>query len=110
MQSIRSEKYITLQHNNKDFDLSKDEYTRWLCLLEGIDIVDKKMHQFGRRLKNENVDWIKPLAFQKYITERFETMKCDLDELEKAETTHDFNIHTSYTKPTCTTSSVPALQ
>lgn len=109
MQSTQSEKYITLRHNNTDHALSHDEYVRWLCLLEGIDIVDKKMHQFGRRLKNESVDWIKPLAFQKYITERFETMKCDLDEINKNEDNFDFTVTNNFTS-ICTTSSEPALQ
>jgi hypothetical protein len=26
----------------------------------------------------ENVDWVKPIAFQKYINERFHSMKHDL--------------------------------
>jgi hypothetical protein len=107
MQSTQSEKYITLKHNNKDFDLSIDEYSRWLCLLEGIDIVDKKMSQYGSRLKNEDVDWIKPLAFQKYITERFESMKNDIEESENSEEQKEFTIIKH--KTTCITSQEPAL-
>lgn len=103
MQSKQSKKYITLNHNKDTIDLSFDEYSRWLCLLEGIDLVDKKMKQYGSRLKNENMDWIKPLAFQKYITERFESMKFELEELDKQD-----SIKTK--EQVCTTSLEPILQ
>lgn len=63
--------------------MTKSEYTRWLCLLEAVDIVSGKMKQLGHRLQNEDMDWIKPLAFQKYITERYESMKCELEILEE---------------------------
>jgi len=65
--------------------MSKSEYARWLCLLEAVDIVSGKMRQFGHRLHNEDMDWIKPLAFQKYITERYESMKCEIEALEENE-------------------------
>jgi len=103
MQSKRSENYITLNHNKSTIDMDFDTYSRWLCLLEGVDLVSKKMKQYGNRLKNENMDWIKPLAFQKYITERFESMKFELSELDKNE---EFN--QSIDKK-CTTSSEHAL-
>lgn len=83
MQSKQSEKTVNLKIKNNNEEMSYDAYIRWLCLLEGIDIVSQKMKQYSHRLKNENMDWIKPLAFQKYITERFNTMKCDLEEAEK---------------------------
>ena len=80
--------------------MSTDEYVRWLCLLEAIEVVSSKMNQFGYRLQNKDVDWIKSLAFQKYIDERFETMKCDLHDLE---TNEEFKI-AQHTRPiSCTT-------
>jgi hypothetical protein len=105
MQSKQSKKYITLNHNKTTVDMSIDEYSRWLSLLEGIDIVNKKMKQFGSRLQNEDTDWIKPLAFQKYISERFESMKFELTELDKLkqiELVEEMHI--------CTTSQEPILQ
>ena len=53
-----------------------DELTRWACLLEGIDQVSKKYNELGESMDTD--DWIKPLAFQKYIDERFHSMKHDL--------------------------------
>ena len=49
-----------------------DELVRWCCLVEALEVVDK---QEGN---TDNDKWIKPLAFQKYIDERFHSMKHDL--------------------------------
>ena len=106
MQSKHSEKTISLNLNKGQTTLSYDEYVRWLCLLEGVDLVSKKMKQFSHRLKNQDMDWIKPLAFQKYITERFETMKSDLEE---AENNPDLQLINSQQTSVCTTSLEPAL-
>jgi hypothetical protein len=103
MQSKQSEKYITLEHNNETINMTFDTYARWLCLLEGVDFVERNMKKFGKRLKNEEIDWIKPLAFQKYITDRFESMKFELTEIDKNE---DFQI---LNDNLCTTLPVPAL-
>jgi hypothetical protein len=75
--------------------MSYDEYARWLSLLEGIEIVGKRVEQLKKRSGLQEVDWIKPLAFQKYIDERFESMKSDLDELEKQNI--EVNIHSCTT-------------
>lgn len=58
----------------KEMDI--DELTRWACLLEGIEQVSKKYEDMGESMDTN--DWIKPLAFQKYIEERFHSMKHDL--------------------------------
>jgi hypothetical protein len=102
MQSKQSEKYITLNHNKGAVDMSLDTYSRWLCLLEGIDLVSKNMKTYGSRLKNEDMDWIKPLAFQKYITERYESMKFELTEIDKQK-------ELAENTQVCTTSLEPAL-
>lgn len=86
MQSTSLENYITLNINGKDSVMSLDEYSRWLCLLEGIEFVSKRVDQLKKRSNTpavDEIDWIKPLAFQKYIEERHESMKSDLFELEK---------------------------
>lgn len=54
-----------------------DELTRWACLLEGIEQVNNHYEDIGRDM-NSTDEWIKPLAFQKYIDERFHSMKHDL--------------------------------
>ena len=68
--------------------MTEDEYSRWLCLLEGVEFVSKRVEQLKKRSSvtgAAEVDWVKPLAFQKYIEERYESMKSDLHELEKQE-------------------------
>ena len=62
--------------NGKTYEMTIDEMTRWACLLEGIEQVSKKCREIG--LGDNDDCWIKPLAFQKYIDERFHSMKHDL--------------------------------
>ena len=49
-----------------------DEFVRWTCLIEALEVVGGKVES------SDNDKWIKPLAFQKYIQERFHSMKHDL--------------------------------
>tara|TARA_R100001015_G_C4608166_1_gene163341 strand:- start:1138 stop:1371 length:234 start_codon:yes stop_codon:yes gene_type:complete len=54
-------------------EMEFDELVRWACLIEALEVVGGK----------EDVDidsdkWIKPLAFQRYIDERFHSMRHDL--------------------------------
>jgi hypothetical protein len=42
---------------------------RFACLYEGVSIASKKAKELGIN-PDKNSDWIKPLAFQKYIKER----------------------------------------
>ena len=50
-----------------------DELVRWACLIEALEVVGSQ--------EDVNIDsdkWIKPLAFQKYIDERYHSMRHDL--------------------------------
>lgn len=60
----------------KEINMGIDELTRWACLIEGVEQVANKCDELGYSKNND--DWIKPLAFQKYIDERFHSMKHDL--------------------------------
>jgi len=73
MSSHTSKKQIKVSCKTKEHDLTVAEYARWLCLIEGIELVAKKAQQMKMDLRND-LDWIKPLAFQKYIVERYESM------------------------------------
>ena len=57
-------------------NMDMDEFTRWACLIEGMEQVAKKYDELGKSMDTD--DWIKPLAFQKYIEERFHSMRHDL--------------------------------
>lgn len=75
MPSVPSKKYITVECKENKHKLTVDEYTRWLCLIEALDFISRKALQFKVNLYDKDVDWVKPLAFQKYIVERFDSMK-----------------------------------
>jgi len=102
MQSILSKKYVTVETKNGVRKLKAAEYARWLCLIEALDIVSKKATHFKMDLQNKDVDWVKPLAFQKYITERYESM------IEEVSMNEAINISTK--DKICTTLLEPALQ
>ena len=62
--------------NGNNINMDINELTRWACLIEGIEQVAAKCEQIG--MSKDNDDWIKPLAFQKYLDERFHSLKHDL--------------------------------
>ena len=62
--------------NGTEIKMGIDELTRWACLIEGVEQVSNKCEELG--YGRDNVEWIKPLAFQKYIDERFHSMKHEL--------------------------------
>lgn len=82
MRYLTSENQIEFSTKNKTENMSLDEYSRWLCLLEGVELVSKKAQEININV-NTSMEWIKPLAFQKYIEERFESMKDEVEHFEK---------------------------
>jgi len=104
MHSASLKKYITVDTKLGPQKLKVEEYTRWLSLLEALDIVTRKASQFKVDLQSKDVDWIKPLAFQKYIVERYESM---VDEVINNE---QINCPTTIKKAKCTTLQEPVLQ
>ena len=65
----------TLKSNNKpktEYTLSEFEIARWMSLIEAVDIIGSKIDQLGA--KGSDVNWVKPIAIQKYIDERTESM------------------------------------
>jgi hypothetical protein len=57
--------------------MTLETYARWMCLMEAIDVIDKtaKVHNIDL---DKRTDWIKPLAIQKYINERYPGMLHDV--------------------------------
>jgi hypothetical protein len=85
MQSTTSRKTINVELKNKTEAMSVETYARWMCLIEAIELVCSKAKQIKVDTAT-NMDWIKPLAFQKYIEERFESMINEIDTHEKENT------------------------
>jgi len=73
--------FITVHSKTKEHKLSKIEYARWLCLIEAIDLIERKAQDLKSDMISDDF-WIKPLAFQKYIDQRLETMILDVDREE----------------------------
>lgn len=63
--------------NNGTIEMDKKTFTRWLCLMEAFHIIDRKAEDLGINLGDEDI--VKPLAFEKYIQQRFESMLLDVD-------------------------------
>lgn len=68
---------IDIQTKSKTYTLKKEEYARWLCLIEAIDLIERKASELKTDIISDDF-WVKPLAFQKYIEQRFETMILDI--------------------------------
>ena len=71
---------IEIKHNETslepeiDYKNNLDFLARFACLYEGVNIACDKAEQLGIN-PEKNLNWIKPLAFQKYINEREKDMK-----------------------------------
>jgi hypothetical protein len=57
MQSTTSRKTIEVKLKEKTENLSMKEYSRWLCLIEAIELVCTKAKQIKVDTAN-NIDWI----------------------------------------------------
>ena len=57
---------------------NNEKLSRWLALMEGIEIIEQKASDL--KVDKAEVDsLLKPLALQKYINERFNSIKLELD-------------------------------
>jgi len=62
--------------SNKTHVMSVDTYTRWLCLAEALQLINQQAVKSKMDL-DKNDSWIKPIALQKYIKQRFPAMNHD---------------------------------
>lgn len=73
--------FIAVETKNGMQKLKKAEYARWLCLLEAMHLIETKGQDLKIDMNNDDF-WVKPLAFQKYIDQRLETMLLDVEREE----------------------------
>jgi hypothetical protein len=66
---------FTLKNGNV-VEMILDEFVRWVCLSEGVTEVKQKCIELGMSANDDS--WVKPLAFQKYIKERFHSVRHDV--------------------------------
>lgn len=74
---------LTSPKTKKKYEMSEYEISRWASLIEAVDIIDRKASQMG--VKGAAVNWVKPIAIQKYIDERTESMLFEIQEDLKKE-------------------------
>tara|TARA_B100001057_G_scaffold421539_1_gene442541 strand:+ start:300 stop:572 length:273 start_codon:yes stop_codon:yes gene_type:complete len=79
---------LKLKTPKQEVTMSHYELCRWFSLLEAVDIIDKKCETLGK--DSDDINWVKPIAIQKYIDERTESMlfelKSDLEAEEQCTT------------------------
>jgi hypothetical protein len=69
--------YATFNTPGGELNMTKDCLARWLCLMEAFHIIEKKSQDLNINLEKQ--DWVKPLAFEKYVQQRFESMSLDME-------------------------------
>lgn len=58
--------------SGENVSMNSDEIARWSCLIEAVDIISEKGAQMKMDMTKNN--WVKPIAIQKYIDDRLDTM------------------------------------
>jgi len=75
LDDIRNSKNITVKFKGEE--MSAYGMARWLLLMESIDIIEKSAEKMDINL-DDYKQWVKPLAMQKYINERTQSMVADV--------------------------------
>lgn len=73
----QTKRTLTSTKKDRSYDMSEYEICRWMCLIEAVDIIEQKFQQLGG--KGNGVNWVKPIAIQKYIDERTESMLFEIE-------------------------------
>jgi len=72
------DKVVSKDYPNEDYLENKDLLSRWIALMEGIELIETKAVQLN--ISKAIVDELmKPLALQKYIAERFVSIKSEIE-------------------------------
>lgn len=61
-----------------------DFVARFACLMYGVNVAADAAERLGMNTDKDN-RWIKPIVFQKYIDERYEDMKFNINKSLKGE-------------------------
>lgn len=64
---------IELVRNGKTESMPIDMFVRWACLIDAVDVISEKCDQL--KLDKDDDSWINPSAIEKYINDRFYSMK-----------------------------------
>ena len=71
------QQYVTINKSNgTSEEMTIETYTRWMCLVEALDVITQVAER--KKIDLSNNDWVKPIALQKYISERYLSMLHDV--------------------------------
>ena len=71
------QQYVTINKSNgTSEEMTIETYTRWICLVEALDVITQVAER--KKIDLNNNDWVKPIALQKYIDERYLSMLHDV--------------------------------
>jgi hypothetical protein len=71
-------KKIKINRANVTEEMEIDTYVRWLSLMESIYIVSTHGEKIGVNIEKD-MNWVKPINFQKYMDDRFVSMKHEVE-------------------------------
>jgi len=71
------EQKIKFETKEGDLEMTKDTFIRWMCLVELVLLTEEKAEEL--KLDLDKYDWVKPIAFKKYINDRFKSMEVDIE-------------------------------
>jgi hypothetical protein len=64
----------------EEYNMTVYEFSRWSTMLEAVEVINKKLYD----LNMPNCDkWVKPIAIQKYIDEKYQDTLFDLLETDE---------------------------
>lgn len=75
-EKYKHKKLVVRQNKTQSDEMSVYELSRWLCLVEAVNIIGDKCDQL--QLNDKDGSWVKPIAIQKYVDERTEGMLFEL--------------------------------
>ena len=76
IEKYKTKKVILKADSNGQDEMSFYELSRWMSLVEAVEVIDKKCQQMG--VPDKSNCWVKPIAIQKYVDERTDGMLFEL--------------------------------
>ena len=79
--NIDTSEPVIVDVDGNEINMTLYAASRWLSLIKGIEVIDKKARQLKINLENDK-SWVKPLALQKYIDEETPAMVAEIKTLK----------------------------
>lgn len=79
--NIDTSEPVELRVDGTPIQMTLYNAARWMSLVKGIEVINKKAHQLKINLENDK-SWVKPLALQKYIDDETPAMVAEIKTLK----------------------------